>query len=352
MDPLTHAALGIVAASVCASRKTPLRHAALAGLAAAWLPDLDILLRAPGDPLAAFRWHRHFTHSVAFSPVIALVAATLARALLRRKTDWRALLFPAWAGAMSHLLNDAGTSYGTLLAWPFSAVRTSWDILPIVDPLALTLPLAVLAGIALTRRSRTAAWIGLGWMAVYATLGATQHARARLALDAHLREAGVRADSVYVTPAPLSLVLWRGVVEADGQLRAFAIRPGLGAVKLWRGDSAPAAKPGRDGVPPPGTPAGDAARDLFAFAQGRMSRVALPDGTIRLGDARFSRLPHTILPMWGVDLDPAAPEKPATAAIRTGVSAGEFRTFLGLLFDDGDAPPGAVISRSRPAPPT
>ena len=38
-------------------------------------------------------------------------------------------------GAITHGLIDACTSYGTLLYWPISHHRESWDIISIIDPI-------------------------------------------------------------------------------------------------------------------------------------------------------------------------------------------------------------------------
>lgn len=342
MDPLTHAALGVAAGMAVASRTANLRHAALAGFVAGLLPDLDIFIRSAGDPLGHFRWHRHFTHSFAFSPVIAALGVGLAwLVLIRRKPVWRELAGPALAGGLSHVLNDAGTSYGTVLGWPFRPVREAWDILPIVDPLFVTLPLLILASAAVVKRRRDFAFAALAWMLVYAALGGVQHVRAERAVREYARERGHAPERVKVTPAPLSLLLWRGLYAESGRLHATAVRPGFSGVKLWPGETSREAVAGRDGVPGPGTPAGDAVAALGAFTRGWLSVAPHPAGGLIVGDARFATLPQSGAPLWGVIVDPREATAPPRLYLGRRGEAAPYRTFFGMILDNGDAPKSA-----------
>lgn len=223
MDNLTHAVLGICSGLAVRRTHAPVAPAALAALLAAEAPDLDLLIRSANDPLVAFRWHRHFTHSFVFLPVIVLLGAFLAAWFFKGKheTSTKALLIPATAGGISHLLCDACTSFGTLLLWPFSNARISWDCVPIID-LAVTLPLTILAWRAWKSHRHVLAWLGVGWFAFYVGLGRIQHNRAEAAL---LQWAG--KDSVErftAKPTISNLVLWRGIWLENGRWHVAAIR--------------------------------------------------------------------------------------------------------------------------------
>ncbi len=77
MDPLSHAIVGGVAAtSLCRDSKM-LRLAAASGMIAGMPPDLDVLIRSADNPMLALRFHRHFTHSLAFSPLGTVIVAAL-----------------------------------------------------------------------------------------------------------------------------------------------------------------------------------------------------------------------------------------------------------------------------------
>ncbi len=74
MDPLTQGAIGAAAAQ-CGARPERMKMAALVGGLAGILPDADIFIRSARDPLLSLDFHRQFTHSLAFVPVGAAIAA-------------------------------------------------------------------------------------------------------------------------------------------------------------------------------------------------------------------------------------------------------------------------------------
>ena len=218
MDNVTHAVLGIAAGIVVRRQGCSLPAAAVAGLLAAEAPDLDVFIRQTDDPLVAFRWHRHFTHSFAFLAVWAALTAGIVAGLFhwrgRHPGPWTGLLLPAAAGTLTHLLCDNCTSYGTMLLWPFSEARFSWDCLPIIDLFA-TLPLLVLAILAWRRHAPRLAAYGLLWFSAYALAGVWQQRRAgetRGEAD-HLQPARVAGDLAARRPlagrgGPLDAVRW------------------------------------------------------------------------------------------------------------------------------------------------
>jgi inner membrane protein len=114
MDPLTHSVFGVACAIAGTRQKVSRRAAALAGLAGGLLPDADVLLRSASDPLFTLEYHRHFTHSFAFAPVIALMGAIIASLILRafrHTVPWQWLIFPALLGGLSHIFCDRTTSF-------------------------------------------------------------------------------------------------------------------------------------------------------------------------------------------------------------------------------------------------
>ncbi|MFT7561979.1 MAG: inner membrane protein, partial [Flavobacteriales bacterium] len=177
MDPITQGALGAAAAQL----KSPkhLIQAAIVGALAGMAPDLDILIRSANDPLLALEFHRHFTHSLLFIPLGALIFAGLFYLLLKRflvlsflNVFWWSLL-----GIATHGILDGCTSYGTQLFWPFSNARISFDIVSVVDPF-FTFPLLALVIFSALKRSRRYAVIGLSWSCIYLFLGYVQRERA------------------------------------------------------------------------------------------------------------------------------------------------------------------------------
>lgn len=134
MDPVSQGVVGAAFAEAFLFKFDRSRAwivGAIAGMAA----DIDILFRMPNNPLFQIKYHRHFTHSLAFIPFGALLCALLFLLIPRFRNKWHLIFIAALIGYATHGLLDALTSYGTLLFWPFSNARISWDIMPIIQPL-------------------------------------------------------------------------------------------------------------------------------------------------------------------------------------------------------------------------
>ncbi|MFM7181236.1 MAG: metal-dependent hydrolase [Verrucomicrobiales bacterium] len=311
MDPLTHSTLGMAVAMLVAPRGYR-RQAALAGLAAGLLPDADVFIRSDADPLLGVEYHRHFTHSVLFQPVIAVLAASIAWLLLRGKTPWRTLFLPGLAAGLSHIFCDAWTSYGTRIWWPFVETRVAWDMVSIIDPI-ITLPL--LAGVifGLWKPQSRAVPIALCFLCAYLGLSLIQRQRAMATLQVVASERGHTLERVTVKPSFANIIVWRGLYQSRGRYYSVAIRPGLSGTVVVDGDSLPvfdaAAARARLGEN------SRLARDIARFAHFSdqwIAEVASPDIETRvLGDVRYSMLPQKMSPLWGIGVDPAAADRSA-----------------------------------------
>jgi inner membrane protein len=339
MDPLTHSTFGMAVAMMVAPVGFR-RQAALAGLAAGLLPDADIFIRSDADPLLGVEYHRHFTHSVVFQPVVALLAASIAWLLLLGRTPWRALFLPALAAGLSHIFCDAWTSYGTRLWWPFADTRVAWDMVSIIDPF-VTLPL--LAGVisAFWRPRSRALPIALGFLGLYLGLSLVQQKRAMATLVEVAEKRGHTIERVTVKPSFANIIVWRGLYQTDGRYHSVAIRPGLTETVVVDGDSLPVfdvdaaqARLGKDTR---------LARDLGRFAHFSdqwVAEVAAPDGETRvLGDVRYSMLPQKMSPLWGIGMNPSAADQSAPW-MNLRVISGHDRSGLWQLVK-GDSPPKA-----------
>lgn len=306
MDNLTHAALGLCAGLAARGKSAPLAAAATAALVAGELPDIDLLIRSPEDPLVAFRWHRHFTHSLLLWPLLAAAAAGLAAWIFRKRegAGFRPLYPVALAAGLSHILNDACTSYGTMILWPFSEARVAWDCLPIID-FSLTLPLVILGVAGWRTGNRAWALAGAAWFVAYAGLGRLQHGRAEAAL---LAELGERPTRLAIKPTVTNLVLWRGIWEKDGEWRTAAIHVGpLGPPTISPGETRRVWNPADARNPTVGTPARALLEDFNRFTGGWNSIERAEDGGVLVGDIRFAMIPTRASPLWAVHLKPDEP---------------------------------------------
>jgi len=305
MDPLTQGALGAALAQ-SASRPRETRLATLIGAAAGMLADADVLIRSSSDPLLTLEYHRHFTHSLFFVPVGALVATLLLWPFLRSQLPFgRIYLFALLGYSLSGVL-DACTSYGTHLLWPLSDDRVAWNLIAIVDPL-FTLALLAAIAIAMIKRMPHAAWVGLAFACAYLLLGWIQIQRTEALIRDVAAERGHEIERLLIKPTMANQVLRRTIYEADGTFHVDALRVGLSSHRTYSGGSAPRVVPERDleALPRGSIAYLDSVRfDRFSdgFTQWHPQ---LPDV---LGDVRYSMSPTGLIPLWGVEIDRDRPD--------------------------------------------
>lgn len=217
MDSVTQAVLGASVSGVMLGRYHG-RKAYIAGAVLATLPDLDVIIKY-GNPIADMIQHRGFTHSV-----FVLTAFSLFLTWLIRKWppateySWKRLFMALWLIFITHVLADAFTSYGTQLFWPFKPTPTSWSSIFIIDPF-FTLPLlvAAIAGFGWGNRAvvrKMDAW-ALGWCVVYLGLSLAGKHVAETRVQASLEASDVRVESIFSTPGPFNILLWRVVARTD-----------------------------------------------------------------------------------------------------------------------------------------
>lgn len=133
---LTHAVVPLAAAIALGSNRVNARTA-MAGMAAAMLPDADVLAFALGIPYADAFGHRGASHSLLFAAALATLGACAYRWL---GTTFRRTWFWLFACAASHPLLDAFTNggLGVALFWPWSDLRVFAPWRPIrVSPIGL-----------------------------------------------------------------------------------------------------------------------------------------------------------------------------------------------------------------------
>jgi inner membrane protein len=339
MDPLTHATLGIAVALAASPRGASLPSIALAGFAAGTLPDTDIFLHSNTDPLFSIEYHRHFTHSVLFSPIIALIGSALAWLTLRccwKPSPYHPMIFPAWLAALSHLFCDLWTSYGTRIAWPFNNDRYALDWISVIDPL-FTLPVLALTLVALVKARPRPAQFALIYAATYLALCFVQHERATLALQSWLKTSGPgSADRLIVHPSFGNILVWRALFEKDRVAHNVAIRCGLGTPNILQGQSTPVFNhPDQAITELKIDPASPQARDIRRFFHFSHNWVApLPNDPQSLGDLRYSALPDSLTPLWGIQILPPHTTPPIKWREFDQIENRSWNHFLSLIKGD------------------
>lgn len=300
MDLITQGVIGAAAAQ-CGARPHRLRIAAIAGAIGGLLPDSDVLIRLPSDPLFNLEYHRHFTHSLVFIPVGAALAAVLTWWITRKREQLSTLFWPCLLGISTHGLLDSCTSYGTRLYWPFSDTRVAWHLISIVDPL-FTLALLIGVVVATWKLRRLAARAGFGVAMAYLAFCGVQKQRVQAVHASLIAERGHQGLDPQVKPAIASNILYRAFYTHDGHYYVDAIRvPWFGPSTVYKGDYVRVL----DIEKYIHTYALDELRQkdiarFNTFSAGYL--IADPRACGILSDFRYAALPNAIAPLWGIDV--------------------------------------------------
>lgn len=304
MDPFTQVSLG-AAAAVAVSSRGQARWAVLIGGVAGGAPDLDVFIRSVSDPLLSLQYHRHFSHALLTAPLIGLCVALLFKLVMfRSKLPFRRCALFAVLGALTHGLLDACTSYGTMLYWPLNHHRESWDLISVIDPI-FTLPLALLTLFAFAWRRPRFAQMALVFCALYFCFCGVQRYRATQVAEQLAAERGHDPERYSIRPSFGNTMLWRMIYRFEGRyyVDAVCIAPGV-PTRLYEGHSvavftkyAAAAR-----VAPDSVLGRDIQRFRF-FSQGYLYQH--PTDSSVVGDIRYAMWPDSVVPLWGIRIDPA-----------------------------------------------
>ena len=307
MDPLTQASIGAAAATIVC-RKAETRQALLLGALAGAAPDLDVLIRSETDPLLSLQYHRHFTHALLIAPLIGLLVAALFKGLFFWKDyPYRRLALFGMMGALTHGLIDACTSYGTLLYWPISHHRESWDIISIIDPI-FTLPLVLLTVITFVFRRPRFAQFAVVLCLLYLSLGIYQRGQATQLAAQLAEERGHRPEELSVRPSLANILLWRIVYRAGDQYYVDAVwTTPFSEPKQYPGSMVHAfSEASAQMIAPEGSVLADDIERFRFFSQGYLYRY-LDEANV-VADLRYAMFPDSIKPLWGIRMNPATPE--------------------------------------------
>jgi len=304
MDPISQAVLG-AALPQSVAKADKLKHAAWIGALSGMAPDLDIFIRSSTDPLLFLEYHRQFTHSLLFIPIGALLCALVFYPFVRAQLRFIEVWGIAVLGYGTHGLLDACTTYGTLLFWPFSDQRVAWNTVSVIDPL-FTIPVLTLVILAVRRKSSVMGRAALAWALCYLAFGAVQSHRAEMAGAELAATRGHVPERLESKPGFGNLLLWKVVYEYQGKFYVDAVRAGL-ETKVYVGDSVVKLNP--DLHLPWLAEHSQQAIDLARFNWFSNDYLAIDKNNPNLiVDMRYSMLPNEIKGLWGIRLDPDAPD--------------------------------------------
>jgi inner membrane protein len=310
MDPISQSVWGAAFSSIAATKKNrELKIAIIIGLITGTLADLDVLIKSKLDPLLALEFHRHFTHSLLFIPVGALIGAILIKLLFfifrKNKLPFTRIYLYSFLGYASHGLLDACTSYGTQLLWPINSVRYAWNIIAIVDPF-FTLPILIILLKNYWYNDIKNKYFPILWGTLYLLFGLIQRERAeRLTLEFAASRNHLEQVQFYdAKPSPLSLFVWKTTYKTKGDYYFVdAVNIGiLGNITKYPGASIKAFSVDRDA--PWIYKSTRQLKDLERFKWFSSGHIAIhPNYPNVVGDLRYSTIPNRIEPLWGIKLD-------------------------------------------------
>ena len=234
MDPISQGTVGAVFAQSTANKNNIAKIGAI-GFLAGVAPDLDVLIRSSTDPVLFLEYHRQFTHSLFFIPLGALIVSALVFPLVKKTLNFKTTYLASFLGYATHGLLDACTSYGTLLFWPFSNERVTWNNISIVDPI-LTIPAIIFLAMAVKKRRRQFSFLAVGWIVSYLALGLVQYERALSSGLKLAQSRGHSAQRITLKPSFGNLILWKSIYQHGDRFYVDAIR--AGRTLTWcRGDN-------------------------------------------------------------------------------------------------------------------
>lgn len=333
MDIVTQGLLGAAVAQSAAPRED-VRRAGVIGFVSGLLADADILIQSTEDPLLNLDFHRHFTHSLVFIPLGGLIGAILLFPFFRKKLSFKKLYFYSCMGYLLSGLLDACTSYGTHLFWPFVADRVALNLISVVDPIFSGVLLLAIIAVFYLKKGVFARY-ALVLCSAYLALSLFQQQRV---LDETRRLAEVRghqARQILAKPSFGNILLWRTIYMTAERIQVNAVRAGFGNTKIYPGESVPIYD--ADQASPRIPPSSVLARDIERFTKFSHGYIAVhPDVPDLLGDIRYSMLPNSAKPLWGITLDDSKPNQHAQFRSFRTLSTAERSHFLDLLI--GAAP--------------
>ena len=301
MDPISQGIVGSSFSQSCAHNKKSLVLISVIGFLSGVAPDIDIFIRSEQDPLLFLEFHRQFTHSLIFIPIGGIICASFFYCFSRIRTNisFKEVWFFSTVGYGTHGLLDACTSYGTLLFWPFSNERITWNNISIVDPL-FTIPALILVVTAIKTKKRIFSFFSIGWIIFYLSLGFVQYERALSTAYDLAKSRGHNPERLTLKPSFGNLILWKSIYQHEQTFYVDAIRT-VQSSTVCSGESIEIFDyqqhlPGLDKE-------SQQAVDVERFRWFSQNYLGFDEEKNLVTDVRYSMLPNQIEPMWGLVID-------------------------------------------------
>ena len=301
MDPVSQGLLGgCIATSF--SKKINLRRASFCGFVGGLAPDLDIFIRSSADPLLSVDYHRHFSHSLFFSPIGGFFVSIILFLVLRKKLSFRKIYLFSFLGYFSHGLLDACTSYGTVLFWPFSDLRVALNIISIIDPLFTGL-IFIFFLISIIRNSVLTIKFALLLSVFHLSFNFVKHLQVKNYVKKIALNRGHDTERLFINPTIGNNFLWRSVYQYDKKYFIDAIYfPLFGEIKFKKGSEVKVINKETVFSKLPNNSV--QREDIRRFSYFSHDYIYLhPDYDNLIADLRYGTLPYDDKSLWGIEID-------------------------------------------------
>ena len=292
MDPISQGTVGAAFAQSSANKNNIVKISVI-GFIAGLAPDLDVLIRSSTDPILFLEYHRQFSHSLFFIPFGALIVTLFLYPLFKKSLSLKAVYLASFLGYATHGLLDACTSYGTLLFWPFSNERITWNNISIVDPL-FTIPILIFVGTAIKTRKRLFSYCAIVWVTFYLSLGFVQYDRAFEAANKLALSRGHSPERLTLKPSFGNLILWKSIYQHEEkfyvQSSTWCSGEGIRIFDYQR-------------HLPNLNKDSQQRKDIERFRWFSQDYLGFDEEKNLVTDVRYSMIPNQIAPMWGLIVD-------------------------------------------------
>ena len=298
MDPISQGTVGAALAQSTANKNNIIKIGII-GFLAGLAPDLDVFIRSSTDPMLSLEYHRQFTHSLFFIPFGALIVTLVIFPLVKKSLSLKTVYVASFFGYTTHGLLDACTSYGTLLFWPFSNERVTWNNISVVDPI-FTIPVLVLVATAIITRKLLFSFFAIGWMTFYLLLGFVQYERAFLVANDLAHSRGHTPERLTLKPSFGNLILWKSIYQYEENFYVDAIRTALSST--WCLGESIRMFDYQYHLPNLDIDS-QQRKDIERFRWFSQDYLGFDYEKSLVTDVRYSMVPNQIAPMWGLVID-------------------------------------------------
>lgn len=217
MDSITQALLG-AATFALVKEKDLGRKSLLIGAAAGTIPDLDVLLAPFYNEVAFLSIHRSASHSLLLALVLSVFLGEVFHRIYRKEQQRLTWMFAFFLSISTHALLDWFTTYGTQLFSPFDGHLFSLNSIHVFEPVYTSI---LLIGILIysfkrkVKRSMRPVKVSLYLSSFYLVLALISKNHAYYHFKAQLEAEGKEYQEILVSPTPLNIFLWHGIIKQE-----------------------------------------------------------------------------------------------------------------------------------------